>query len=117
MNADELAIYEFLKDYPGVYVSVTEISRRLGARHKFQKDRNCARPLLRRMEVDGIVEGNPTGEYRIKVKENQPTSFKSALRQPGVSLGETTLIYLCDEPGLDEPASGDTEVIPQGKGC
>lgn len=96
MNADEKAVYEFLKDYPGIFVSVTEISRRLGARRKFLKDRTWARPLLRRMELDGILEANDCGEYRLKVNANETTLFKQAINQPGVSLGETTLISLDD---------------------
>lgn len=115
MNADEQAVCEFLKDYPEIYVSVTEISRRLGTRDKFQKDRLWARPILRRMEVDGVLEANALGEYRLKVTNSDTISFKKALQQPGVPLGETTLIYLSDEPDAEEPASGDTEVIPQSE--
>ena len=96
MNADETAVYEFLRDYPGVFVSVTEISRRMGARRKFDQDRTWARPILRRMELDGLLESNQVGEYRRKLKPNETTSFKKALTLPGVPLGETTLISLDD---------------------
>jgi hypothetical protein len=105
MNADETAVQEFLQGYPGVFVSVTEISRRLGARHKFQKDRTWARPLLRRMELDGILESNECGEYRLIVNANKPTSFKAALTKPDVPLGDTTMICL-DE--IDEELEKDS---------
>src|SRR5207247_8529787 len=78
MNADETEVYDFLKGYPGVFVSVTEISRRMGARRKFDQDRTWARPILRRMELDGTLESNDLGEYRIKKKANETTSFKKA---------------------------------------
>jgi hypothetical protein len=102
MNADETEVFEFLKDYAGAFVSVTEISRRLKARHKHETDRAWARPILRRMEVDGLLESNPYGEYRLRANPQQPTSFKAALRQPGASLGETTLIFLDDVPPGEE---------------
>ena len=100
MNADEKAVHEFLKSYPGLYVSVTEISRRLCARRKFQKDRAWARPILRRMELDGTLESNPCGEYRLRVASPENTPFKQAIAIPGVDLGDTTIICL-DE--LEEP--------------
>ena len=108
MNADETAVCEFLKNYPGVFVSVTEISRRvLGARRNYQKDRAWARPILRRMEMDGILDANECGEYRLKVKSPDSSSFKKALGQPGVTLGDTTLIW------LDEDLAAETETEPQ----
>src|SRR5947207_12111357 len=90
MNADEKAVQDFLKDFPGIFVSVSEISRRLGARRKYLKDRLWARPILRRMELDGHLESNAYGEYRLKCSINE--KFVSAINKPGVSLGETTLI-------------------------
>jgi len=97
MNAEENEIYEFLKTRGDAYVSVTDISKFLGRGQRFQKDRNWARPILRRMEVDGILEANPYGEYRIKGAEAQPTTdFKQALQSPGVSLGDTTIIRIKD---------------------
>lgn len=98
MNAEETKIYEFLKTRENEFVSTTELSKHLGRGHKYQKDRNWARPILRRMEVDGILESNPYGEYRIKTAETdtQSMNFKEALRTPGVSLGDTTIIRIED---------------------
>jgi hypothetical protein len=100
MNADETAVQQFLKGFPGVFVSVTEISRRLGVGQKFKKDRNWARPILRRMEMDGLLDSNPYGEYRLKVSENE--LFVTALNKPGVSLGETTLISFKEKDEVQE---------------
>lgn len=88
-----MAVYDFLKRFPGTFVSVTEISRRLGARRKFQKDRAWSRPILRRMEMDGKLESNQCAEYRLK-EQSEGATFKKALTQPGVSLGDTTIISL-----------------------
>ena len=97
MNADEREIYDFLKVSPGnLFVSVMEISKKLGHHQRFDIDRTWARPLLRRMELDGVLESNPFGEYRIKGREGEIASFKDALEQPGAALGDTTIITLKD---------------------
>jgi len=98
MNADEQAICRFLEQYPGTFVSVTDISRRLGQQQKFKKDRAWSRPLLRRMELDGLVEANPCGEYRLKDTASG-TTFRQALTKPNISLGDTTIIGFIDETG------------------
>lgn len=94
MNADELEIYDFLKGFPNTFVSVTEISKKLGKGRKFDLDRTWARPMLRRMEMDGILEVNPFGEYRVRAVEPSEVDFKDALKTPGVALGDTTIIKI-----------------------
>ena len=96
MNADETEIYDFLRGYPAVFVSATEISKKVGKGRRFDQDRTWARPLLRRMELDGILEANPFGEYRIRACGPNDVNFKEALRTPGVPLGDTTIIKLDD---------------------
>lgn len=95
MNAEESKIVEFLTTRPDIFVSATEISKFLD-RKKMELDRNWARPILRRMEMDGFLESNPFGEYRLVRGGEGDTDFKSAIRQPGISLGETTIIRLDD---------------------
>jgi hypothetical protein len=92
MNADETEIFELLKAFPDQFVSVGDVSRRLGSRHRYATDKNWAGPLLRRMEMDGVVEANSYGEY--KVKPPAAVIFKEGLGQPDISLGETTIIML-----------------------
>ena len=96
MNAEELAIYEFLGSFPGSYVSIKEICQRAGKWNHFALDRNWAHPILRRMELDGLVESNNVGEYRVKGSDT--TTFRQALQQPGQDLGETTIIMLGERP-------------------
>ncbi|HKQ39245.1 MAG TPA: hypothetical protein VJ063_14300 [Verrucomicrobiae bacterium] len=98
MNAEETEIFEFLKTRKANFVSVNEISKFLGRGRRYKEDRNWARPVLRRMEVDGIVEANPYGEYRLKGAqvETEAADFKEALRTPGASLGDTTIIRIQD---------------------
>src|SRR5687767_9324949 len=96
MNADELEIYDFLKGYVNTFVSVTEISKKLGKGRRFEVDRTWARQLLRRMEMDGVLESNPFGEYKLCVASASEVDFEEALRTPGVTLGDSTIIRLED---------------------
>ena len=94
MNEQETELHEFLNRSPQFFVSVVEISKYCGSRKLFLEDRNWARPILRRMEMDGCVESNPFGEYRLKRRPEDTTSFKRALTMPGFPLGETSIITL-----------------------
>ena len=96
MNAEENEIIEFLQARKNTFVSVTDISKALGRGRRFQQDRNWARPILRRMEVDGLLEANDFCEYRVKSAEPEAPDFKEALRMPGASLGDTTIIRIQD---------------------
>jgi hypothetical protein len=104
MNAEEQEIYEFLKGHPETFVSVTDISKRLGRGRKFEEDRNWARPVLRRMEMDGLLESNPFGEYRLLTRtpaSSGGVDFKQALKTPGAALADTTIIRLGDVQEAD----------------
>jgi hypothetical protein len=90
MNADETEIAELLKKFPDNFVSVGDVSRRLGSRHRYATDKNWAAPILRRMEVDGLVEANCFGEY--KLKPPRTVLFKEGLALGDVSLGDTAII-------------------------
>ena len=96
MNAEEKEIFEFLKTRPGLYVAAHEISKFVGRGRQFELDRNWARPILRRMEMEGHLESNPFGEYRIRAPEPGDTDFRDALRNPGSALGDTTIIRMDD---------------------
>jgi hypothetical protein len=103
MNADETEVYDFLRQLPHLFVSSMEVSKRVGNRKRYLHDRNWARPILRRMELDGIVEANHCGEYRLKDwKAEEHTTFLNALGQPGIELGDTTIISIHSiETGLE----------------
>lgn len=96
MNAQETELYDFLRRFPQLFVSVVEISKNCGPRKLFNEDRYWARPVLRRMEMEGSLESNPFGEYRIKRRPDDTTTFKRALTMPGFPLGETAIITLDD---------------------
>jgi hypothetical protein len=94
MTTEETEIYEFLKRFPNQFVTVNDISKSVGPRKNFHEDRNWALPILRRMELEALLESNPYGEYRLKQPYDDSTSFKKALETPGIPLGDTTIISL-----------------------
>ena len=117
MNADEIRIIEFLNDYPDEFVSVVDVSRKLGKGRRYKEDRTWASPIMRRMEMDGLLETNSVGDYRVRTSyrenskpqekatapkastgktETKTIDFKQALKTPGVSLGDTTIIRITD---------------------
>jgi len=99
MSTEESEIYEFLKQCTHRHVPVDEILQRASPGKEFSHDRNWMQAILRRMEIEGWVEANPQGEYRLKSRPEETTSFKKALETPGVPLGDTTIIALQDVSG------------------
>jgi hypothetical protein len=107
MNAIEKEIYDLLCRFPKAYLSATEISRSVGNRKWFNADRNWAKPILRRLELDGWLESNGFGEYRLKRLMDSTTSFRRALQVPGMSLADTNIISLDDV--APDPGAGSSE--------
>lgn len=105
MNADETEIYDFLKQFPNLFVSAMEVSKRVGHKRRYNNDRTWARPILRRMELDGLLESNPSGEYRLKCGVGEPPPFMIAVGTPGFSLGDTTIIKLEDVESSAKPGA------------
>jgi len=66
MSSDELQILDYLKQYPDTFVSVVEICKRAGGRKRFTREQEWARPVLRRLEVDGLVDSNEYGQYKLR---------------------------------------------------
>jgi hypothetical protein len=65
MGTDETQVLEYLRQYPDTYISGIEVGKRASGRKRFQQDRDWARPVLRRLEVEFLVESNEYGHYRI----------------------------------------------------
>lgn len=96
MTTEEAEILELLKRFPNRYLSAADIFKTVGLRRNLNKDRSWAQAILPRMEMEGWIEANPFGEYRVKVEGDDTTQFKKALETPGMSLGDTTIIHLSD---------------------
>jgi hypothetical protein len=66
MDADERAIYYYLKARRPSFVPARDISRHVGSKRKFRYNPEWAQPALLRMAERGIVETDADGDYRLK---------------------------------------------------
>ena len=98
MTTEETEIYELLKRSPNQFISVTDISQAVASRRTFNEDRLWAQPILRRMEMEGWIEANPFGDFRLRPgsESEGTTEFLKAIQTPGVPLGDTTIVCLTE---------------------
>lgn len=66
MDADERAIYYYLKSRRPKAVPARDISRHVGSKRRFRYCPEWANPILARMVERDILETNAGGNYRLK---------------------------------------------------
>ena len=66
MDADERAIFDYLKTWGENYVGAREICRRAANKKRAHEDVDWAKPILVRMTDRGILQSDAQGKYRIK---------------------------------------------------
>jgi hypothetical protein len=76
MDADEKEIADFLKSFPGQYVSTKEICRRAGGKWRFREDEKWALPIIQRMLEKSILEADSTGHVRLVGDEDKKDKKK-----------------------------------------
>ncbi|MGC3958336.1 MAG: hypothetical protein QM813_10460 [Verrucomicrobiota bacterium] len=101
MDADQTAICQFLKSWPGQFVSRREICRRAGGKWRYREDEHWAVPVLQRMLEERLVESDDTGHFRLmKHAANDPRNkkriwlspaYRSILQQSGRNFGTIDL--------------------------
>ena len=109
MDADQNAICQFLKTWPGQFVSRREICRRAGGKWRYREDEHWAVPVLQRMVEDGIVESDDSGHFRLMKQASADSSnkrklwlspaIKTILKESGSDFG---LLDLAKEPETEE---------------
>lgn len=62
---DARLVLDYLRAFPGQFVSLVEICRKAGGRHRFFEDPRWAVPVLLELRDRGLVEMNQAGQYRI----------------------------------------------------
>lgn len=102
MSSEESEIFDYLKKCPHRFVPVDEIVQHAGVNKDFGQDRNWVQAILRRMEIENWIEEDSDGDYRLKSRPDETTSFKKALETPGAPLGDTAIITL--EAATDDHA-------------
>jgi hypothetical protein len=69
MDSDETEICNYLKGWPGQFVSGREIARRAAGKWRYRKDPHWAIPVLVRLVEMRILEADASGYYRLRKKE------------------------------------------------
>jgi hypothetical protein len=76
MDADERAIYYYLKSRRPKVVPARDISRHVGSKRRFHYNPDWVNPVLLRMVERGILETDATGCYRLKPLPHKETRGK-----------------------------------------
>jgi hypothetical protein len=64
LSSDEIEVLEYLKAFNGEFVSMGEVCRSAGGRHKFRDSPNWARGIMPRLVDERLIEVNERGHYR-----------------------------------------------------
>lgn len=71
MDADEKDICDFLRSWPGQFVSHREICKRAGGKWRYREDQKWALPILTRMVEKGILESDASGHFRLLTEKKE----------------------------------------------
>jgi hypothetical protein len=95
MYHDKQDILEFLSKFD-CFVSPVEIAKKVGGKQRFKEDRDWAKPILYRLFMEGVLEADEYGHYRLKPESK--TKDKAAGPKCYYSFGCKTYILDDDEP-------------------
>ncbi len=76
MDADERAIYYYVKSQRPCSATARDISRRVGGRRRFHYNPEWANPVLERMLARGILQTGADGSYGLKAIPRQDAKGK-----------------------------------------
>ena len=76
MDADERAIYYYLRSRRPAFVLERDISRHVGGKRKTRYNPDWAKPVLVRMAERGILETDAEGAYHLKPMPRQDSQGK-----------------------------------------
>src|ERR1041384_2965616 len=110
MDAEEREVYYYLKSWGDEPISIREIARRAGGKHKFRETPDWALPVIARLRERGILECDHGGGYRIKAtakKEENKLRWVSPqlariLKASGKNFSETVDLEENDEESKKE---------------
>src|SRR5438034_5672329 len=82
MSSDEQLVVEYLEQFPGIFISPMEVSKRAAGRGRFKEQPEWARAILHRLAQQNTVESNEFGHYRATSKVETKTEARKPERQP-----------------------------------
>lgn len=74
MDADERDICNYLKSFPGQFLTGKEIARRAGGKRRYRDDPNWAVQVILRLVEQGTIESDSTGHYRLRKRDEKQKS-------------------------------------------
>jgi hypothetical protein len=100
MDADEKEICDFLRSWPGQFVSHREICKRAGGKWRYRDDPKWAIPVLSRMAEKGIVDSDASGHFRLlpERKEKEKKELSPETKKILEAGGNVTEIEDTSEP-------------------
>ena len=106
LSSDELEILEYLRSWPGKFISLGEICRRAGGRHRYKDEPNWARTFMTRLVESGLVKINERGHYLIVGDEKTPPTLKKrhAPQKPPPAVRRSVVVGDDYFPSLDSEA-------------
>jgi hypothetical protein len=103
MDADEKEICDFLRSWPGQFVSHREICKRAGGKWRYRDDPKWAIPILTGMVGKGILESDASGHFRLlperKEKRKEVSQEVKDILERGKGVDGVTEI---EDPGESE---------------
>ena|SRR5205814_7560112 len=82
MSSDEQLVVEYLEQFPGIFISPMEVSKRAAGRGRFKEQPEWARAILHRLAQQNSVESNEFGHYRATSKVETKAEARKPERQP-----------------------------------
>jgi hypothetical protein len=78
MQAEEREICNYLKGFPGQFISAREIARRAGGKWRFREDPHWSTPVLALLLEKKVIETDSSYSYRLIIKpERKPRHWIS----------------------------------------
>ncbi|MEY4387555.1 MAG: hypothetical protein RLY20_2838 [Verrucomicrobiota bacterium] len=70
MDTDERQVIDYLKSWPGMFVSAREVARRAGGKRRFRDEPQWVYPVLSRLVEQKHIETDGLGHYRFAASRN-----------------------------------------------
>jgi hypothetical protein len=84
MTGDEKAIWDYLKNWPDLFISPKEIARKVGGKQRYEEDRFWAIPILQQMAQKGWLEADYVGHYRVRPVDTAKSKKKKRHVSPQI---------------------------------